>query len=428
MSVSDAVEQYGTHLIRELADARAALVEENGQVAQADEERFAAAWFRSEIEQIQTERLEQGESKLAPSAVDELRQFVLDAAFHGAQIWRLWLEHETALNMWVNGTDPVQIELADGRIVAGPAVAKSSAALINAIRALRERSSRPDDPWDHTHHALEFVVEEDGTRVTAINHVNKQPFVTFRRPTFLKVTLDDLVGNDTMSRPCANFLDAAVRAKFRILIGGSMNTGKTVLLRALASSLPKDWITVTAESQAELLLDEFAGEPYPDFIVALEARQSGADGSGEISLNRLIEDAQRMSPKCVIVGEIRGAESEALAKSVSQGYMVMATIHGYSARHSIGTAALYLEQYTEMNTDAALRRMADGIDLAIFMDMVDGKRIVAEVAAIGDADAMDVGGVVKSDLIFDHTGEMMPLPESVQARFDRFGIDPRAGE
>jgi len=425
--MSDAIEIYGTQLVGALADARSDLVDERGSVSKSDEERFAGSWIRGEIERIQTERLDSGLAKLEPYEVDGLRQFVLDTAFHGAQVWRLWSEDETATNMWVNGTDPVQIELADGRVVTGPSAAKTNRELVNAVLALRARSSRPDDPWDHTHHALEFVVEQDGTRVTAINYVNKKPFVTFRRPTFLKVTLDDLVGNNTMSRQCADFLDAAVRAKFRILIGGSMNTGKTVLLRALASSLPKDWITVTAESQAELLLDEFAGEPYPNFIVPLEARKSGADGSGEISLNRLIEDAQRMSPKCVIVGEIRGQESQALAKSVSQGYMVMSTIHGYSARHSISTAALYLEQYSEMDTDSALRRMADGIDLAIFMDIVDGRRVVAEVAAIGDADSMD-SGVVKSDLVFDHTGEMMPLPEAVQARFDRFGINPRGGE
>jgi len=376
MSPDEAIETYGALLVRELADERSKLIGEVGNVSEADEQRFAGSWMRSEIQRIQEERLGQGRDKLEQATVDALRQFVVDTAFHGAQILRVWQDHPNATNMWVNGTNPVVIELDKGQIIDGPPVAKSDAELVNGIRAMRAKSSRPDDPWDHTNHALEFVIEDDGTRVTAISYVTKQPFVTFRRPTFLKVTLDDLVGNNTLSRECANFLDAAVRARFRILIGGSMNTGKTVLLRALAASLPKDWITVTAESQAELLLDESAGAPYPNFIVPLEARKPGADGSGAISLNTLIQDAQRMSPQCVIVGEIRGAEAEALAKSVTQGYMVMSTIHGYSASHS--------------NVQ---------------------------------------NGVLKHDQIFDHTGVMVdPLPEPVQKRFDRFGIDPRAGE
>ena len=69
---------------------------------------------------------------------------------------------------------------------------------------------------------------------------------------------------------------------------------------------------------------------------------------------------------------------------------------------------------------ADLRRQlaADGIDLAVFMEQIDGKRIVAEVAAIGDA----ADGIVKSDMIFDHVGVMNPLPEAVKRRLERFGL------
>ncbi len=417
VDVEQVVESYGPGLVRDLADARAGLLEEQPGVDTDDELRFAESWFKKRIATIQGDRLSAGIAKLDFDAETSLRQFVLDTAFQGAQLWRVWNDHPTATNLWVQGNEDVIIEQDDGSVITLPPVAKTSSEIRTAVRSLRSRSSRPDEPWDHTHHALEFVVD-DGTRVTAIDQVTAKPFVTFRRPTLLKITLDDLVGNQTMARTTADFLAAAVQAKFRILVAGSMNTGKTVMLRALAAALPKDWITVTAESQAELMLDQFAGELYPQFIVALEARKPGADGSGAVSLNRLIEDAQRMSPKCVIVGEVRGEEAVALSKSVSQGYQVMSTIHGYSSFHAVSTAALYLEQHTNIGPEAALRRMADGIDLVVFMDIVSGKRMVAEVAVIGDA----IDGVVKADLVFDHTGQVGPLPERVHAIFDRFGI------
>lgn len=406
---------YGAKLIKELADARVALAH-TGPVAVTDEQRFAASWIRKRLDEIQSERLLAGIEKLGELELAELRQFVLDAAFNGAQLWRVWQQYEHACNMWVNGTDPISIELADGRIITAPPVAKTERELLQAVRSLRARSATPDSPWDHCNHALEFVIEEDGTRVTAIDHVTtSKPFVTLRRPTYVKVTLEDLVANQTMPKQCAQLLELCVRAGLRILIAGSMNTGKTVLLRALAASLPKDWITVTVESQAELLIDEYAGQGYPDFVVSLEARKPGADGNGGVSLNRLIEDAQRMSPKCVIVGEVRGEEVNALSKSLLQGYQVLSTIHATSARHALDTAALYLEQFSGMRSEAALRRIATGLDIVIHMKTVNGKRVVNEVSLIGscreniiECDALHVAG---------HTLAFDQLPTTLRDRF-----------
>ena len=42
-----------------------------------------------------------------------------------------------------------------------------------------------------------------------------------------------------MSRPVlSSFLAAAVRARKNMVIGGAMNSGKTTLVRALASAIP----------------------------------------------------------------------------------------------------------------------------------------------------------------------------------------------
>lgn len=413
---------YGPKLIKELADARVALAQ-NTQLTAADEQRFAASWIKRRLNDIQSERLITGLEKLDQNVIGELRQFVLDAAFNGAQLWRVWQQYPQAANMWVNGTDRVSIELADGQIITVAPVAKTQRELLQAVRALRARSATPDSPWDHSNHALEFVIENDGTRVTAIDHVTTaQPFVTLRRPTYVKVTLDNLVANQTMSPQCAQLLELCVRSGLRILIAGSMNTGKTVLLRALAAALPKDWITVTVESQAELLIDVHAGDIYPEFVVSLEARKPGADGNGAVGLNQLIEDAQRMSPKCVIVGEVRGVEVNALSKSLLQGYQVMSTIHATSARHALDTAALYLEEFSNMQTDAALRRIATGLDIVVHMKTVNGKRFVNEVALIGDCR----DGVVQHDLLVTD-GQCIALdqlPTGLQQHFLAHGFEP----
>lgn len=411
--------RYIGELVSGLSDARTRLIDDNPDraVTADDEKRFAASWLNDAFADIQRRRLAAGKPKLDDVEIDRARQSVLDTAFHGARLWRTWCDHPTATNLSVIGTQPGRMELADGRIIEVPPVASTDDELRASVRALRANSRRPDSSWDHLNHELELVIDAEKTRLTAIDFVTPRPFVTLRRATMSRVTLEDLVANRTMSEQCGAFLAAAVRSKFRILVGGSMNTGKTVLLRALAASLSSDAQVVVAESQGELQLGDAAGDIYPRFIASMEARRAGADGHGEISLNDLIQNAQRMSPTCVIVGEVRGAEAVALAKAVQQGYQVMATIHGYSSVHAVGNAALYLEQHTNMNTDSALRRMADGIDLAVFMEIVDGRRVVAEVASIGQA----ADGLVKSDLIFDHTGVGYPLTEEIKRRLARFG-------
>lgn len=407
-------------LTTELAEARVELLGSREEaVSLADERQYALSFLNKRLEDRQKGRLEAGQPPISARELEQIRESVMATAFDASRMWRLWTnEYAEAENMWANGTDPCFVQFPGGKLVQGEPLADTDEELERSIRLLRAKSTRPDQPWDHLNHQLELVIQDDGTRVTATNYVAKHPFVTFRRPTLKQITLDDLVDNDTMSQSCAEFLDAAVKTGLRIMIGGSMNTGKTVLLRALAASLPTQWITVTAESQGELMLGESAGDVYPDFVLELEARKAGADGHGEVSLNQLIEDAQRLSPDCVIIGEVRGEESKALSKAVSQGYMVMATIHAYSAREAISNAGLYLEQYTGIATGPALRRMADGIDLSIFMEkQANGKRRVAEVIAVMSGDE----GRLTHHTICDHNGQMSPVPERLKVIFERNG-------
>lgn len=423
-SSDELIETLGPVMIKELADARVELAK-GRSVSAEDERRFAASWLRRRIERIQSDRLSTGVPKLDQNEVSDLSEFVIDTAFNGSRLWRVFQQYDQACNMWVQGSSAVKIELADGRIITAPPVAKNDSELRQAVRALRAKSTTPDEPWDRSNHALEFVVEHDGTRVTAIDHVTtSQVFVTLRRPTYVRVTLEDLTANETMSPSCARLLQACVRSGQRILIGGSMNTGKTVLLRALAAAIPKDWITVTVESQAELLISEHPGELYPNFVVSMQARKPGADGNAGVSLNRLIEDAQRMSPKCVIVGEVRGVEVNALSKSLLQGYQVLSTIHAASARHALDTASLYLEQFSDMSSSAALRRIATGIDVIVFMENIAGKRIVSEVVWVGDSH----DGLLQIDHLVNHSetgSEVVPhLPNALERSFERNGIDP----
>ena len=414
---------YVELLVPELAQARSdqsdKWLDEGRDWSIADEKGFAHTWLNQAMRRVQEQRLSEGAAKLDDAAVKSIVQGVIDASFSGGRLLRAWNENLTATNLTAQGTEPVRLEQANGAILMLEPVANTVEQFRAAILACRAQSTRPDAPWDHQNHELELVLN-DGTRLTAIDFVVPVPFVTLRRPTFKIVTLDDLVANETMTAQAGAFLKAAVKSKQRILVGGSMNSGKTVTLRALAAALPSDASLVTAESSGELLLKDGAGDPYPHFITPLEARRPGADGRGEVTLGQLIMNAQRMSPTCVIVGEVRGPEAQALAKSLRQGYQVMSTIHGMSAVDSVANAALYLEEYEGTPSDAALKGIVRSVDVVVFMEQIDGKRVVAEIAAPMTTfeDAIQCATIYKN-------GVMHPLPDVLKHKLARFGFGDR---
>jgi len=391
--------RYVGQLISGLAEARIELnARATNPVTRDDEMNFAVSWLSAELRAINEEALREGRTSLSSSRVAAIIEQVMSTTFDATLLKRTWTdEFAKAQNLWVIGTERCRVQLADGSIVDGPVLADSNDELERAVLSLRAESSRPTASWNRLSHQLEFVLRDLATRVTAAKHTTGDDvFVTLRRATMAKLELADLVANGTMPPEVGEFLDACVKSGMRILVGGNMNTGKTVLLRALAASLDKDTPLVTVEGEAELMLKQHAGDPYPKWILELEALEAGLDGEGEVDLARLIMDTQRYSPGCLIVGEVRGPEAQALSKAGNQGYHVMGSIHSSSAIHAVRNAALYLEEYSGVSGAAALERMSMGVDVAVYLEMSNGRRQVAEIVDVGDV----IDGTLKAEPVY----------------------------
>jgi Flp pilus assembly CpaF family ATPase len=81
--------------------------------------------------------------------------------------------------------------------------------------------------------------------------------------------------------------------------------GKTTMLNCLASAIPGHDRVVSAEEVFELRF------PHPDWV-AMQTRQSGLEGTGEIRLRDLVKESLRMRPSRILGGQIEGCESSAL--------------------------------------------------------------------------------------------------------------------
>ena len=115
----------------------------------------------------------------------------------------------------------------------------------------------------------------------------------------------------------------------------------------------------------------------------MQSRQPSLEGTGEVSLRRLVKEALRMRPDRLVVGEVRDAEALDLLLALNTGVPGAATIHANSAREALGKLAA-LPLLAGRNIDAAfvLPAVAASVDLVVHCERdVTGARRVAEIVA-----------------------------------------------
>ena len=232
-------------------------------------------------------------------------------------------------------------------------------------------------------------------------------------------TLDRLVELGSLTRTASEFLRMSVLAGANILVSGATHTGKTTMLNALMSSARTTDRVVTVEETFELDLD------VRD-IVALQCRQPNLEGSGEITLRRLIKEALRMRPDRLIVGEVREAESLDLLIALNSGVPGMCTIHANSARDAlVKLCTLPLLAGRNIDSSFVVPTVASCIDLVVHLTLDrTGARRVAEIAA---PTGRCTGTAVDAESIFETVDGVLVPTGARPGRLEKYlahGFDP----
>ena len=221
----------------------------------------------------------------------------------------------------------------------------------------------------------------DGSRLhIAIPEITAENWaINIRKHLLRGKSLHDLVALGVMTKEIANYLINSVRERKNFLVSGSTQAGKTTLLNALVSSIPVSERVITIEEVFEL-------KPKLPDCVAMQTRSSNLDGSGEISIRRLIKEALRMRPSRLVIGEIREAESLDLLIALNSGIPGMATLHANSAREAIRKLqTLPMLAGENITQDFITPTVARAIDLVVHVGMDgDGTRRVLQVLAVDD--------------------------------------------
>ncbi|MEV7575629.1 MULTISPECIES: CpaF family protein [unclassified Microbacterium] len=189
-------------------------------------------------------------------------------------------------------------------------------------------------------------------------------------------SLDALTAQGALTPDAAHALGEAMRAGASVIVSGATHAGKTTMLKALLAACAADQRIITVEETFELAVDG------PD-VVALQGRQPSLEGTGEITLRRLVKEALRMRPDRLVVGEVRDAEALDLVLALNTGVPGACTVHANSAAEALDKLCL-LPLLAGRNIDRGFvaPAIASSVDLVVHCARdAAGRRYVEEIVA-----------------------------------------------
>ena len=161
---------------------------------------------------------------------------------------------------------------------------------------------------------LNFVHESIATNGIAV--------LIRKTPAKIRLNKDKLVKEDYVSLKLHDFLMTCVNGHCNILVSGETGSGKTELVKYLASHIKEDEKIITIEDTLELHLDKI----YPNRdIVAMKTNNIA-------SYSDVLVACMRQNPRWILLSEVRSAEAVlAVRNSISSGHNILSTIHSDKA-------------------------------------------------------------------------------------------------
>ncbi|HZB51674.1 MAG TPA: ATPase, T2SS/T4P/T4SS family [Mycobacteriales bacterium] len=341
---------------------------------------------------------------------------VLDAVAGFGPLQR-WFDDPEVEEIWIN--EPGKVFVARR----GRSELTTTVLTATELRDLVERMLRPSGRRLDVSAPFVDATLPDGSRLHVVipDVTRRHMAVNVRKFQLPAASPADLVRLGTLTPAAARFLEAAVVAGLTILVSGGTQSGKTTTLNCLLAAIPPRERLVTVEEVFELR------PALPDWV-AMQTRQPSLEGTGEITLRRLITEALRMRPSRLVVGEVRQAEALDLLLALNSGVPGLCTLHANSARQALVKACtLPLLAGGNIGAGFVVPTVAGCVDLVVHLEVDPaGRRRVREIVGVpGRVE----GAVIETAELFGTRDERLvrrggepPRPE----RFARVGIDVQA--
>jgi pilus assembly protein CpaF len=206
------------------------------------------------------------------------------------------------------------------------------------------------------------------------------PYLTIRLNRFSSVGIEDLIQCGLAPREIFHYLQGMVQSGRTVLVVGEVGTGKTTLVRALASAVPHEESLLVIEDTPEIRL----AHPHVRYMTT---REANSDGAGKVSPSECIRAGMRMAMNRIIFGEIRDAEAaESFIDVCASGHPGVSTIHGRSAAEAVARLELFLGRAQKSAQKTVFtEQIATAVHLIVHVDIckVTGRRRIMDVREIG---------------------------------------------
>ena len=388
-------------------------VRRDGVDLRADRE-LAGRYVRDAVQRY-SERALGGSMPLLADEAHTTRQIVATLTGFGAL--QPFFDDPEIEEIWING--PGRVFVAKNGVSELTSIDLSDIEVRDLVERMLQSSGRRVDL------SSPFVDASlpDGSRLHVVIPDVTQRFwaVNIRKFTQRIRDLQRLVALGSLTHQASEFLRMCVLSGQNILVSGATQSGKTTMLNALLSAARPSERIVTVEETFEL---DLAARDR----VAMQCRQPSLEGTGEITLRRLIKESLRMRPDRLVVGEVREAESLDLLIALNSGLPGMSSIHANSARDALSKLST-LPLLAGRNIDSAfvVPTVAGCIDVVVHCEI--GRRGHRRVVEIVTPSGQVSGQVIETSTIFGLDGGMLAPTGGYPTKLAKFriaGFDPAA--
>jgi pilus assembly protein CpaF len=220
-----------------------------------------------------------------------------------------------------------------------------------------------------------------GGRIKALHPIiappGRNPSINIRLYEQKPVKPEWLLERGAMTLEMMDLLRVAMEGGYRILIAGGTRTGKTTLLSAICNFLPGGWRIVKIEDPEEIWIDRLT-------VQTVEARpQAVGTDVRPYTLADGVDDAMRMSPDYLIIGEVRdGKAAMSLFRALMTGHSGACTFHADSPREAVRRLATVMGADAAVRSHEANQMIADAVDLLVQIGIRHETRRVVAIANV----------------------------------------------